>query len=91
MMHTIDFDDELLQIFKAIVDRKLTQEQWRAIESCDEFQSEHYCGGYDATEDAFCFSHFSPDNKEYWFQVSSTEIEDVVKGNRIAIHLRLAE
>ena len=51
-------DDEFNNIFQQIVTEKFTPEQWREVESDDEFQSVHFCSGYDADEDAFCFSYY---------------------------------
>jgi len=56
----IPIDDEFLTLCEQILKEGLSLEEWREIESDDMFQSPHYEGGFDATEDAFCFSYFDP-------------------------------
>lgn len=84
-------DKELLEIFQEILNRNLTLSEWSEIESCDEFQTNHYCGGFDATENEFCFSHYGKDQTEYWFQKSLIEIRDIVNGKTTEFSIRLAE
>lgn len=60
-------------------------------ESDDEFQSGRYCGGFDATERAFCFSLFDESGDEFWFQFTLGEAKDVVTGNLTLIEARKAE
>jgi hypothetical protein len=35
--------------------------KWADVEASDMFQGVSYAGGYDATEQAFCFSYYAPD------------------------------
>lgn len=49
---------ELLRHFDAIVSMEMTPEAWADRESDDMFQSQHFCGGFDADEAAFLFSYF---------------------------------
>jgi hypothetical protein len=84
-------DDEFRAICREILAEDLSPTQWAAIESDDMFQSEHYAGGYDATEEAFCFSHYTADGEEYWFQLSLPEITAVVAGDLAVLDARLAE
>ena len=65
---------ELRDILRQILDEGRTPNDWATIESDDMFQSEHFCGGFDATERAFCFSLYHDNGKEYWFQIT---LEDV--------------
>ena len=58
------------------------------IESSDLFQTEHCCGGYDADERAFCFSHYDADGKERWFQVTLSEVQEVFDGNLTSVPAR---
>lgn len=43
------------------------------------FQKGSYIGGFDATEQEFCFSVFL-DCKEYWFQFSLGEAKEIYQG-----------
>ena len=53
----IPVDQEFLTICEEILKEGHSLEEWREIESDDMFQYPHYEGGFDATEDAFCFSY----------------------------------
>ena len=46
-------DAEFVEICGEIHAENLTVAEWREIESDDMFQSEHFCGGFEAIEDAF--------------------------------------
>ena len=83
-------DKELLGICMQIVNAKKTKVEWASIESDDYFQNEPYEGGFDATEDAFCFSYYAPDDEEYWFQLTLEEIQDISSGNILIIKIRKA-
>ena len=83
-------DEELLGICKKIITRKLTITQWSEIESDDEFQTKNYCGGFDATENEFCFSYFDKNRIEYWFQISLNEVDDMLNGNIFEFEIKLA-
>jgi hypothetical protein len=84
-------DKELLGIFKSILNRNLTLVEWIEIESDDEFQTENYCGGFDGTENEFCFSYYDKERTEYWFQKSLLEIQKINDGKIIEFEIRLAE
>ena len=87
----LSIDKELLEIFKDILNRNLTLSEWSKIESSDEFQTENYCGGFDATENEFCFSYYDTKKVEYWFQKSLKEIEDIKSGKITEFEIRTAE
>jgi hypothetical protein len=63
MEHAID--DELRNICREIQRDNRTVAEWTEIESCDWFQTAHYCGGFDATEMEFTFS-ITLDSTECW-------------------------
>jgi hypothetical protein len=65
---------ELVTIFEEIRNLNYTIEYWREIESSDQFQSNHYCGGFESTEDEFTFSYFDENDKEFWFQINLDDI-----------------
>lgn len=88
MKHAID--ELLISIFEEIMIENKTEAEWAEIESCDMFQNESYSGGYDADEQAFCFSHYSK-GTEYWFQLTLSEIEEAVGGNLLEIELKEAD
>jgi hypothetical protein len=84
-------DTDLKQICSSICAAHKSLEEWRMIESCDYFQQGKYVGGFDATEDAFCFSYYHEDGHEYWFQISLSEVEEIVNEKKTQISLREAE
>jgi len=55
------------------------------------FQTEHYSGGYDATEAAFCFSHYREDGSEWWFQLSLDDVARVARGEPVILDERPSE
>ncbi|WP_051327232.1 hypothetical protein [Desulfatibacillum aliphaticivorans] len=65
--------------------------EWTGIESDDMFQTASFCGGYDADENAFCFSFFSKSGKEYWFQLTIKEITDISNRKVETIEVRAAD
>lgn len=84
-------DQELRELCARIVAERLTEGEWAARESDDMFQSEHYCGGYDSDESAFCFSKYHDDGSESWFQVTLAEVNAIAKGEPLAIAMRPSE
>jgi hypothetical protein len=81
-------DDEFLAICREIVMTDHSDEQWAEIESDDMFQTDSYCGGYDATEEAFTFSYYAPDGEEYWFQLTLADIRALAAGQPMSIEGR---
>jgi hypothetical protein len=74
-------DPELRAICQEIVAREQPLDEWRETESDDEFQTDHYEGGFDADEDAFCFSRFAADGGgEFWFQFTLAEAAEIAAG-----------
>lgn len=71
-------DDEFATICLEIVEQNLTAAEWSKIESDDWFQTSNYVGGFDAIEQAFCFTYTSQDGAEYWFQITLLEVDDIV-------------
>lgn len=67
-------DDELLEICKEIKKMNYSLNKWKEIESCDMFQTEHYCGGFEADDEAFWFSYFDDSRKEYYFRLTLDDI-----------------
>lgn len=75
----IKIDQEFKAICQEILNSNLLLEQWSQIESDDYFQTDNFVGGFDSTEQAFCFSYYIND-KEYWLQVDLEQIRDIDEG-----------
>jgi hypothetical protein len=84
-------DKDLMFIFENILSMEKTLEEWREIEAPDYFQRGSYEGGYDATEDAFCFSYYDENGKEFWFQLSLDDIKNIIGGKNYHIRVRPAD
>ena len=92
-MQTLDdaARDELRTLCSGIMERRWNEDTWSAHESDDEFQTQHLCGGFDATERAFCFSYYSSEGTEYWFQFSLRQAELLASSKIVPLWLREAE
>ena len=75
-MELLVIKNELVEICKNILEQYKNSSQWDLEESDDCFQTENFTGGWDATEQAFCFSYYENDN-EYWFQVNLSQVEQI--------------
>ena len=87
----IQVTNELIDTFREIARENKSDDEWALIESDDMFQSLHYCGGYDATERAFCFSYFPHEGSEYWFQLTLDELRKIVERGFGDVDARPAE
>jgi hypothetical protein len=87
----IPVTEELRTICKAICDAEKDLVAWRLIESDDMFQTANFCGGFDATEDAFCFSYYSSTGSEFWFQFTLGEARQLSDQQKTHITLEPAE
>ena len=76
----LEIDGELVEICREIFAEGKTDDEWSEIESCDMFQSSHYCGGYDGVEQEFSFSYFEISEKEWWFQLPLADVKKVIEG-----------
>lgn len=79
------------QLCRSIEAEGRTLEEWSAIESDDMFQVESFEGGFDAIEDAFCFSFYDDDGSEWWFQVTLEEVRQIAGGELERLDARPAE
>jgi hypothetical protein len=61
----VTITEELKAILREILEENRSVSEWAEIESDDTYQTKNYCGGFDATEGAFCFSFYDKDKKEY--------------------------
>jgi hypothetical protein len=73
----VSISNELLSIFREIIEERKTVGEWAAVESDDMFQIGNYSGGFDATENAFCFSFYNGTGEEFWFQLELDEIKKI--------------
>ena len=85
----IKLDQDFVDIAKDILSENKTLEEWAEIESDDVFQKGAFIGGFDATEEEFCFSYEV--EEEYWFQLPLEDIEKVVKREITEIEGDLAD
>lgn len=81
----LKISDELFQILQQIISENKDESEWAQIEADDMFQSEHYCGGYDATEEAFTFSYYDPENVEWWFQLTLEEVQSILHAHKTEV------
>ena len=86
----IQFDQKFVDIARHITSESKSLDQWAEIESDDMFQQGDFSGGFDATENEFCFSYENA-GKEFWFQLSLNEITKVAKGEITEVEGRPAE
>jgi hypothetical protein len=84
-------DSEFILICQEILKENLDLKKWNLIESCDQFQTEKYCGGFDGTENEFTFSYFNKNKEEFWFQISLSDIDKINKGIIKEVEIRKAE
>lgn len=78
--------EDLRIICKVILEDNLSIEQWSEIEGDDMFQRGNYIGGFDATEQEFCFSVFIK-SQEYWFQFSLDFAKDIAENKTDSIEV----
>lgn len=65
----IPVDDELRGIAQEIVDQRWTIQDWAAHESGDWFQTQNYCGGFEADDEntgEFAFAKYPATKREFW-------------------------
>ena len=87
----LNTDNEFHTLCQEILAQNLSVIQWRQIESDDVFQSKSYCGGFDADEDAFCFSFYDPVDQEFWFQVTLQEVRGITDRRKTMVKARIAK
>lgn len=77
----LEIDNELIRLCKEIQAEGKTDDEWSEIESCDMFQTGKYCGGYEAIEQGFWFSHYDQNGKEWWFEITTESIAKIISGD----------
>lgn len=83
--------EELLSIFREIRSENKCLSDWALIESDDTFQTDHFIGGFDATENEFCFAYRPNADEEFLFQLSLDEIHRILKAEKGEIELWAAD
>ena len=91
MVVRLQIDQPCVEICQKICIEYFLVEGWDKIESDDLIQRGSYEGGYDATEETFCFSYWTQDEQEYWVHVYPDQVTDIAKGRHPAIEMRPAE
>jgi hypothetical protein len=86
----LSIDSELRELCREIAGENRSAEEWAEIESDAMFESEIYEGGFDAAEEAFCFSRHSQGGQELWFQLTLSEVVAIAAGEDPIIDLRPA-
>ena len=84
-------DEEMAAHLKEIVRIGKSKNEWADIESCDQFQSDHYCGGFDASDMAFTFSFFAEDGREFWFYFDLAIVSQALNADHFCFKAHLAE
>ena len=79
---------ELRSICESILAERKSAIEWDRVESDDLFQTVHFKGGYDATEQEFCFSYYDGERKEWWFQFSYAEAVRIAAGELTHLDIR---
>ncbi|MEP3210588.1 MAG: hypothetical protein ABJN95_15405 [Maribacter sp.] len=60
-------DSEFISICQQILKENLSAKEWNQMESADQFQTEHYCGGFDGSENEFTFSYYDKTGMSFGF------------------------
>jgi|KBSMisStaDraftv2_1062788.scaffolds.fasta_scaffold1702452_1 hypothetical protein len=81
-------DSELRALASEIVSWIASEAHWREFEGDDLFQSPNYCGGYEALEEAFTFSYYDSERREWWFQLTADEVQSVAEGQTAVVVTR---
>lgn len=79
----LDVDEELVEIAKEIVDQDWSIQDWAAHESGDWFQTENYCGGFEADDEntgEFAFAKFPGTPEEFWFLFPYSSAKGIAEG-----------
>ena len=84
----LEIDAELRALCAEIAAWMASEPAWREQESSDMFQSVHYCGGWEADEEAFTFSHYDAAGRERWFNLTPEDVGRVLDGRLVAVAAR---
>jgi len=91
MPMTIPVPDEFRTLCCKIAAEPKSIVDWASSESDDTFQIENFAGGFDGTENAFCFSYYNPKGEEFWFQLTLDEVGKISRSELSELTLLVAE
>jgi len=80
----VQVNEELKGICRDIIGENKSAEQWKQSGSGELYQTDNYCGGYEASKGLFSFSLYK-DDKEYWFDLNLSEVSEIAEGNKKSI------
>ena len=80
------FEPAFYEICREIIENDLEEEEWMDVESPDMFQNHPYIGGFEAIENAFCFSVYV-NGGEYWFQLPLSDVFLIANGVKKSIEI----
>jgi hypothetical protein len=83
--------EEFLSVCSQILKENKSEDEWSLIESDDMFQTENIVGGYDADENAFCFSYYDENRQEFWFQITLDEVGAIIQHEMTSVPIRFAD
>lgn len=86
----IQVNDELKSICKDILDENKSAEQWKESGVGELYQTDSFCGGYEAATGLFSFSLYRGE-KEFWFDLQLSAVSDIVNGNKKTIECKEVE
>ena len=86
----LKISEDLRTICRKILNENKSSKEWAQIESGDMFQLGRLTGGFDATEEEFCFELIM-DGNEYWFQFSLEEAREIAEDGNPELEIRLAD
>ena len=87
----IEVGQEFKKLLAEIASEGKSAEEWSEIESDDMFQSDHFIGGFDADEQAFCFSYQTDAGDEFWFQFDLGSVDTLLQGRVTEVEGRPAD
>lgn len=86
----LTIDDELRQLLLQLASRHWSLQDWCQAEA-ESFESEHYCGGFDADEQKFCFSRYAAGGNHCWFEFEFSQLEALSCGELSWLPATVAE
>lgn len=88
--HALPITPALRACCAAIIAEGKSFDEWVLVASDDMFQFGQFEGGFDAIEQAFCFSDYNLQGSEFWFQLTLAEVAAVASGLQDRVEVRPA-
>jgi hypothetical protein len=76
---TMKVDEELTGICREIMSEGKTEAEWAEVEASDWFQTDKYCGGFDADDREFGFTVMLPDG-QFCFGFPLNTAKEIAEG-----------